>query len=308
MSKLYLSIVVPVYNGEGTINKLFKEIKKFCLSKNYLFEVIFVWDCGKDNSWSVIEKLQKENPDIVKGIHLSRNYGQHNALICGFEIIKGDFIITIDEDLQHSPADIEKLIQEQLRTDADVVYGKYETQKHNKFRNVTSNILRFLIHIGIPELYNNYSAFRLIKAPIGKACINMHNSYTFLDGYLSWVTGNFSSCIVSHHKRLAGKSSYTFQKLLYHSVNIFFTFSSLPLKFVNWMSFSFFLFTLIYSFYIFLEKLLFNSLIPGYASTIIMLGVGFGTILFSLSIIGQYIHRINLKTTKKPNYLIKKTI
>ena len=193
------SIIIPVYNGEQTLLALNQRLHNF-FEKKSTFEIIYVYDCGKDNSWEVLLKIKKDFPDTVKLIRLSRNFGQHNALICGFEYAKGDFIITMDEDLQHAPEDIEMLIAKQQEKDYDVVYGKYETRKHSGFRNLGSSLLKKIIDIGIPDIHPDYSAFRLIKSGIAKTCINMRNSYTFLDGYLSWITTHCGSCIVSHHE------------------------------------------------------------------------------------------------------------
>ena len=138
MNNPFLSIVVPVYNGATTISTLFERIHNYCTKKSFQYEVIFIWDCGKDNSWEILLELKSLFPDKIKLIKLSRNFGQHNALICGFEYAKGDYIITIDEDLQHSPEDISKLIATQKEKDYDVVYGKYESLKHSLFRNTST--------------------------------------------------------------------------------------------------------------------------------------------------------------------------
>ena len=131
------SIIIPVYNGEQTLVALNQKLHNF-FEKKSTFEIIFVYDCGKDNSWEVLLGIKKKFPETVKLIRLSRNFGQHNALICGFEYAKGDFIITMDEDLQHAPEDIQILIEKQQEKDYDVVYGKYETRKHSGFRNLGS--------------------------------------------------------------------------------------------------------------------------------------------------------------------------
>ncbi len=300
---MFLSIIIPVYNGEGTLNQLFHQIKVFCELKHYSFEVVLVWDCGPDKSLEVIISLKNKFPTLIKAIKLSRNFGQHNAIICGFEIAKGDYIITMDEDLQHLPDDIEFLIQKQKEGDFDVVYGNYEKRKHSGFRNITSLLLKRFIKIGIPELHQDYSAFRILKSSTAKSTIEMRNSYTFLDGYISWITTNTSSCIVSHHERAAGSSSYSIKKLIAHSINIFVTFSDLPIKIVTWSSIGFFLFTFGYSAWVLLQKLIYNNLVPGFASMIILLSFGIGSILLALGILGQYLHRINLKTTKRPNFV-----
>ena len=305
---MIVSIVVPVYHGEKTIRLLFREIEFFFKNKEYSYEVIFVWDFGPDQSWKEIEALTQEYPGIIKGIRLNRNFGQHNAIIAAFSLAIGDFIVTMDEDLQHNPHDIEILLKTQKENDFDVVYGNYEMRRHTRFRNTTSTLIKRLIRLGIPEIFPEYSAFRLMKSHIAKETLNMQNSYTFIDGYLSWITSSFGSCEVSHSARIAGSSSYTLRKLIKHSLNIFITFSDLPLKLVSYSSFIFLIFSIFYSLLILYRKLVLSIVIPGYSSTIILLSMGFGLVLFALGVIGEYIHRINQKTTKRPNFIINKII
>jgi len=298
------SIVIPVYNGEHTVRSLVESINNYFRSTQYTYELIFVHDCGKDNSLSVLLDLQKKE-DCVKIIQLSRNYGQHNAIICGFQYCKGDFIITMDEDLQHDPQDIKSLIQKQQETDDDVVYGVYDTLEHSMFRNMTSRLVKNLLSSAIPELHKDYSAFRLIRKSVAKETLKMKNSYTFLDGYLTWVTQSISSTKVSHNERLAGQSSYNFKTLFRHLSNIIFTFSKLPITLLSYGSGFMILFSLIYSMYLFGRKLMYDDIIPGFATAIIFVGIGFSMILFGLSIIGEYLFRVNLKTTKRPNFIVK---
>lgn len=305
-----LSIVIPVYNGEHTIEHLFRAIQDFFMDRqeDCTYEVIFVHDCGKDNSWSVIQQLKAAYPKQVKAYKLTRNYGQHNALICGFKYAEGDFIVTMDEDLQHHPSDIDTLIKEQQKSDFDLVYGKYGKLKHSFSRNLTSNIMRKSLNWAIPELHPDYTAFRLIRTDIAKQCMEMQNSYTFLDGYLSWITNHVSSALVKHQKRLAGESSYSLRKLLNHTVNIFTTFSNLPIRMLTFSSVFIFILSFIYSLILLFQKLVLGNLLPGYASLMIVLGFGIGLILLGMGIIGEYIHRINQKTTKRPNFLERKVL
>ena len=302
------SIIIPVYNGEFTVEPLFKRLYTFFLTMNTSFEVVFIYDCGKDNSWNVLEKLKYEYPNLIKLIKLSRNFGQHNALICGFEFATGDFLITMDEDLQHAPEDIIKLINKQHEGNYDVVYGKHEDLKHSFFRNTTSTILKKSIEIGISVIHPDYSAFRLIKSKIAKTTIEMRNSYTFLDGYLSWITTNTASCNVSHHKRQGGISSYTFKKLFNHMINIFVTFSDFPIKLLTNFSICMLICMIIFGGYVIARKLILNDFALGFPTLILAIGFGVGFIMLSLGIIGEYIYRINLKTTKKPNYYIDKVL
>jgi len=304
-----ISIIIPVYRGERTIELLLSKIKEvFETNNTFCYEVIFVYDCGNDNSWQVIERLVNKNNNIVKGIRLSRNFGQHNALICGFAHAKGKFIVTMDEDLQQDPNDIFNLIEKQKESDYDVVYGKFKELKHSKFRNITSNILKTLLKKSIPELHPDYSAFRLIKSNIAQELPNMKNSYSFLDGYITWITQNVSSTTVKHSKRETGQSSYTIKKLIEHSINIFITFSNIPIRLLTFTSILTFLGTITYSAVTAFRYFIGKISVPGYSSLIITIGLGIGFILFGLGIIGEYIYRINLKTTKRPNSFISKLI
>lgn len=303
-----LSFIIPVYHGEQTVQPLFDSIINACKKYDYQFEVVFVWDCGPDKSWDKILELKTKFPSEIKAIRLSRNFGQHNAIVCGFANASGDFMVTMDEDLQHNPDEVNLLVNKQKENDYDLVYGHYPDRQHSGFRNLTSGMLKKLLEIGIPDLHKNYSAYRLIKREIALDTIQMQNSYTFIDGYFSWITRNVGSVLVSHNARQGGISSYTHKKLISHSINIFITFSDLPIKLVTYLSLIFFIFTFGYAIYTLLEKLIFNNLVPGFASMIVLLGFGIGSILFGISVVGQYIHRINLKTTHRPNSKISQIL
>ena len=301
-----ISIVIPVYNGENTVNKLAEEIFLALKKTKYTYEIIFVHDCGPDKSLPILLELESKHLNFIKVVRLTRNFGQHNAIIAGFENCKGDLIVTMDEDLQHLPEDIEKLIEKQKEGDYDIVYGKYKTLEHSGFRSLTSIALKKILSWSIPDLDKEYSAFRIIKTEIAKETINMRNSYTFLDGYLSWITQNTSHTLVQHQERYGGVSSYGLKTLVEHSINILITFSNLPIRILSYTAVSTFIITLIYSLYIVLRKLMYNDLSSGYPTLIISIGIGVSLILLGLGILGEYIYRINLKTTKRPNYCVKR--
>ena len=303
-----LSIIVPVYNGEKTIEELVSQLKQALLSKVDSVEIIFIHDCGPDNSWDVISRLVSNNPNLIKAIKLSRNFGQHNAILAGINLASGELIITIDEDLQHSPFDIMLLIEKYRETNSDVIYGKYSDLKHSFFRNITSKLMKKMLQISLPELHPEYSAFRLIKSSVAKEIVKMTNSYTFLDGYLSWITQDIDFVIVSHNQRLEGESSYTLGKLIEHSINIFVTFSNFPIRFLTKSSVIIFISTFFYSLYIIFRVFVYDDMAMGFPSLIILFGFGIGSIMLGVGILGEYIYRINLKTTKRPNYFIKQTI
>lgn len=300
-----LSIVIPVYNGELTVKKLLENIIKYFKSTDFTYQVVFVNDCGNDNSLSVLKKLENEFSELVTLVKLHRNYGQHNAIISAFSYCSGDFIITMDEDLQHNPFDIEILLKKQKEKNYDVVYGTYDSLKHSGFRNLSSRIMKKVLSKCIPELHNDYSAFRLLKSKVAKETINMHNSYTFLDGYLTWITSHVSSTKVSHNERYAGESSYGIRKLIEHSLNIIFTFSNFPIRLLSYTSLLVFVLTLFYSTYVVIRKFLYDDFLAGYPALIISIGFGFSFLLLGLGIVGEYLFRISLKTTNRPNYIVR---
>ena len=301
-------MVVPTYRGQDTIRPLARQIDTFFRSAGLTYELVFVNDCGPDQSWQVMQAVQQDlGTDLVKIVRLARNFGQHNALICGFAHVRGQFIVTMDEDLQHSPADIGRLIATQVTGDFDVVYGKYETLQHSGFRNVTSKLLKRLLRASIPDLHPDYTAFRLIRTSIARHCLQMRNSYTFLDGYLTWITSNVASVVVTHGERAAGQSSYTVGKLIEHSINIFVTFSDLPVRVFSLTSVGIFFLTTCYALYVLFRKLLFNDLSAGFPTLAILLGFGVGIILLGMGILGEYIHRVNLKTTRRPIFVEAET-
>jgi glycosyltransferase involved in cell wall biosynthesis len=302
------SVIIPVFNGEHTIGTLYDEVSKLFASISATYEMIFVFDCGNENAWKKILELKNEFPSFVKGIRLSRNYGQHNATICGITHARGSFIITIDEDLQHVPSEIKKLIDRQKESGACVVYGKYKELGHSSFRNVTSRLAGYLLQKSIPNLNPDFTSFRLIKRQTALEITKMNNSYTFLDGYITWITNNVVSVTVEHNNREIGKSAYNLSKLIKHTSNIFFTFSYVPIRLVSILSLLFFCFSTTYVIYILLRKLIYNDFVHGFPTVIIFSGLGISAILFGISVLGEYMYRVNQKTTQKPNFIVQDII
>ena len=305
---IQFSVVVPVYQGEKTIEELFARLRTFFENRNNSFEVIFICDGARDNSWKKIQDLKSSYAELIVGVELSRNFGQHNATLCGIEEAQGDFIITMDEDLQHEPNELEKLIQKQANSELDIVYGKYAKPRHSLFRNFTSKVLRILLQSALPDLCAEYSSFRLIKKEIAKATLSMYHPNPFLDVYLSWVTTRFGSVLVQHYPRKSGKSAYHLGKLIRHSLYILFNFSNLPLRVFSYFSFVLFVLSTGYATYVFFRKIIYDDLISGFATIAIFLGLGFGLVFLGIGLLGEYIQNINLKNTQKPGYVVRKRL
>ena len=221
------SVIIPVYQGEKTLPILTKRIVDFFATHHFSFEIIFVADAPKDASVNVIEQLIKTSSEKILLLELDKNCGQHTATICGIEKSAGDFIFTIDEDLQHSPEDFLALITKQKKENADVVYGIYKKRNHSWFRNFTSWFSKKMFIFFIPNFFFEFTSFRLIKHEIAKKCLLHNDLYPFVDGILSMETKVIFAVEVNQQKKKSGKSGYSFQKLFFHFVKIILSFSFL---------------------------------------------------------------------------------
>lgn len=303
--KKKVSIIIPLFRA--FVENLESLLVGISQTKIRGFEIILVFDGGRQETLNSARQIAIKNKD-VKLVVLSKNFGQHNAIICGIEHATGDWIITMDEDLQHDPGEIPKLLEKQKEGNFDLVYGKYHELSHNWFRNSTSLLLKKLLKIGIPDLHPDFTAYRLIRVEVAKKMVGMNNSYTFLDGYLSWITNSVASTEITHTQSKAGASSYSIKKLIEHSINIFVTFSNLPIRILSFSAFFFILFSFSYSLYIIISSFTNANYQAGFPTFIAFLGFGFGLVLFGLGLVGEYIARINYKTTNRPNYSVKEII
>ncbi len=216
------SIVIPTYRGAQTIDFLFQQIKVEMKKMNFTFEVIFVFDNGDMNCWQKINQLKSQYPDLIRGVFLEKNYGQHCANIKGFEMANAKFIITMDEDLQHSPADFIKLINKQKETKCDVVYGALQNIQRNIFRNLSSKSFNFFLGFLISNFNSNYSAFRLIKKEIADEIYRENHSKIFIDASIAKKTNLIEIVAIAQLPDATNKTSYSFSKLLRHGFNIIF--------------------------------------------------------------------------------------
>lgn len=287
-----ISIVIPVYNGAKTIRELYRKISEE-LDGSYRYEVIFVYDCGKDKSWEVITELMKDYPEHVKGFHLDKNYGQHNAILYGIRRTEGDLIVTLDEDLQHDPKYIKPMISKQQEGNYDVVYAVFNNHAHSQLRNITSHVLRWLLKITVPGVFPDYSPYRVIKKETAKDITKLKSSYTFIDGYLSWTTDKFGTVNAKHFRRTNGSSSYSLYKLIKHAAMIEIAYSPLKKRILfTALGLNLFSMLLIIAGY----KLPANNI---YFTTGIIISLP-GLFLLLTGLIAEGIHYRGLKTNHKP--------
>ena len=297
-----LSIVIPVYRSERTLDELCARLVRALEAEDIRFEIILVEDCGGDASWSRIQNLAARE-SRVRGVQLSRNFGQHAATICGFEHSRGEWVATLDDDLEQIPEYLLALCAK-AREGFDLVYGVYPVRTHLAWRNVASTVARHAFQLAIPSLNYEYSSFRVIRGRIAREVCRFDSPFPFIDGYLSWLTHNNAHVEVPHGTRQHGTSNYTLRKLITHTVNIFVTFSDLPLRLASWMGLLAFAVGMLWFAIILGRYLLGGISVSGFAS--IMAGILFfgGIQLLVLGIFGEYLGRMNFKSSRKPLFLV----
>ncbi|HRN94347.1 MAG: glycosyltransferase family 2 protein [Chitinophagales bacterium] len=306
MSTPQYSIVVPVYRSEQTLPELCAELIKFFASKNLSFEIVLVNDASPDNTWETVTKIKAEYTAFVTAVNLAKNTGQHHALLCGFQYAKGEFVITIDDDLQFHPNEIEKLIYQQQLTNADLVYGLQMQKQHTYIRNMGSK--------AVAHIFTNFgstpgkgSSFRLIKSSVVQKIKDFNQRYIFLDELLAWFATNTQFVGVNHYKREHGKSGYTLFKLALWTLRLIFTYTTLPLRVMTYFGLLAFLICLGFVAYFIYMKVTCGAEL-GFTALITSIIMSTGLILFSLGIIGEYLSRLFQLQTKRPVFFVKEVL
>lgn len=301
-----VTVVVPVYRGADSITELFQRLRDALARSGDAFEVIFVDDRGSAANWHTIAELASTFSQ-VRGVRLSRNFGQHAATLCGISRARGEWIVTIDEDLEQPPESVPDLLSK-AREGHLVVYGINEQRSHAWWRNATSELGRSAFKFAIPSLNREYTSFRAIHCSVAKGLERFQSPFTFIDGYISWITNTYATVVVPHHSGAHATSSYNLRKLVAHMINIFVTFSDLPLRVATWLGIGASLGGALWGVAILSAKLLGIVSVSGYAS--LMAGMTFlgGIQLLILGIFGEYIARINFKTASMPLFLVEQEI
>lgn len=299
------SIIIPVYNSEQILPELVERIRAVFESAGE-FELIFVNDCSRDGSWTVVERLAQEN-SWIRGIDMMRNYGQHNALLCGIREARYDVVVTMDDDLQHPPEEIGRLL-DRLREGYDVVYGVPDTEQHGVWRDLASQVTKLALKSAMgAETARSVSAFRVFRTQMREAFAEYRGPYVSIDVLLTWATTRFSSVRVRHEPRRVGQSNYTFGKLLIHALNMMTGFSTLPLQLASIIGFSFTVLGILVLIYVVGRYLIQGGSVPGFPFLASTIAIFSGAQLFALGIIGEYLARMYFRLMNKPPYAVRTT-
>lgn len=298
-----ISVVVPVFNSEGTLPELITRLGAVLSKLTDYYEAVLVNDGSRDSSWQIISSLC-DRYDWVRGIDLMRNYGQHNALLCGIRQARFDITITIDDDLQNPPEEIPSLLST-LGSGLDVVYGTPRIQQHGLWRDAASQITRLALRSVMgAETARHASSFRAIRTQLREAFAGYHGPLVSIDVMLTWGTTHFGSVFVEHHPRTIGQSNYTFRKLVRHALTMVTGFSIWPLQLASLLGFAFTLFGMGIFTYV-VGRMIVQGSIPGFPFLASTIAIFSGTQLFALGIIGEYLARIHLRASGQPEYSIR---
>ena len=301
-----VSAVIPVYNSQGSLAVLVKRLVDILSKVTKAFEIILVEDGSSDQSWGVIQKLSEDFPQ-VRGLRLMRNYGQHNALLCGIRAAKYETIVTMDDDLQQYPEEIPALLNK-LSEGHDVVYGTPRKLPHSLWRNLLSKYIKWAMAraMGIRNV-RDINAFRAFRTEIRKAFAEYRSPDLMLDVLLAWGTTRFATVEIDYEPRRIGKSNYTLFKLFNQVMLMFTGFSTGPLRLASFIGFTFTIFGFGVFIYVVGRYFIQGTSVPGFPFLGSIIAIFSGAQLFSLGIIGEYLARMFDRSTERPVYVVSET-
>lgn len=308
MNNCTLSIVVPVYRSAPILPKLVEAIAAEMRAENLSgsFELILVNDCSPDDSWQVIRKLA-EADSFIKGITLRRNVGQHNAIMAGLHHVSGEYVVLMDDDLQHPPAAIADIVRA-LADGYDVCYTRYLNRQHAAWKQLGSRFNDWMATrlLGKPKgLY--LSSFKGLRREIADEIVQYDGPYTYLDGLILDVTRSITTVDIEHQARYEGESNYTFTRLLSLWMKMATSFSVFPLRLATYAGFALAALSLLMIFVVIVQKLMFPELPRGWASTIATILFIGGVQTLCIGMVGEYLGRTYLKLNRKRQFVIGAT-
>jgi undecaprenyl-phosphate 4-deoxy-4-formamido-L-arabinose transferase len=299
-----VSAVIPVYNSEKSLPEVVARLHRVLRAECDSFEILLVNDGSRDRSQEALERLSREFPH-VRGINLSRNYGQHNALLCGLRAAQYPVIVTLDDDLQHPPEHIPRLLRT-LEDGHDVVYGTPEREAHSGWRVAGSRFMKWVLRrvLNVPS-GGGISAFRVFRTSLRDAFHDYRSPHVMIDVLLSWGTTRFTAVSVPHQLRHSGASNYTLPRLVAHAVYLLTGFSTVPLRLASWVGFGSMIFGLLVLAWVLGNYAIRGTSQPGFPFLASIIAIFSGAQLFALGILGEYMVQIHFRLMDKPPYVIR---
>ncbi len=299
-----LSVVSPVYGCSGTVIELFLRIKNTLEPENISFELVLVDDGSPDGSWPVIEELTGRD-ERVKGIQLSRNFGQHNAISAGLDHSSGDWVVVMDCDLQDRPEEILRLYRKALEG-YDIVLGRRQERKDNFIKKMMSSAFyKALSYLTRTPQDSTIGNFGIYRSSVIDAVCNLGDQQRFFPTMVRWVGFTSTSINIEHSRREIGKTSYSFRKTLNLALDVMIAFSDRPLKLIIKVGFLMAALSLLYTVITLFRYAVGDIKVLGYTSLIVSIWFLSGVIILILGIIGLYLGKTFEKVKDRPGYIVK---
>lgn len=297
------AVVIPVFENNGILVRHAEMLKEVFNEIEKSYQLILVDDSKTNISWKFIEQVHEKHPGIITAIRLAKNYGQHNATLCGFHYADAPWIITMDDDLEILPNQIPLLIEKQKETEADVVSGSFKREKGGRFFNFLN---KMFVDSGEKFLNENStkSSFRLISRNISDRLLNFPHHFIFIDRVMIWYTQAIDHVEVEHQKSQKEVSGYQKKGLFNLLYNIMFFFTSIPIKLMTYLAFVLSILTFSFGVFRVYKRILYD--VPlGYTSILVTILFSTSVILFALGLIGEYLRRIYAVLNNQPAFHIK---
>jgi len=303
-----LSLVIPVYNGSRTIGPLVEQTARIFGST--AFEIVLVNDGSEDDSERVCVKLAEKFPQNVTFVHLSRNFGEHSAVLAGFTQARGLYIAVLDDDGQNPPEEVVRMLDELKRKNYDVVYGHYIEKKHSWFRNLGSRFNDLVATLMLHKPKHLYlSSFKVMNRFLINEIIKYRGPYPYTDGLIYRVTRNIGQIPVEHRVSLGGPSRYTLRRLVRLWLNMFLNFSIKPLRISVYVGLLASCLSILSLIAILIDKLWITPNLTVGIPTVLGSVVFFSGIqLMILGLVGEYLGRLYLDQTGTPQYVVRYTM
>lgn len=313
MNTPQFSVVVSVYKSQDSLKLLYERLTAVFRSLNgstrlttgATWELILVNDCSPDGSWQVCKELAEKDARVT-AINLTNNFGQHSAAMCGFAHARGEYVITMDDDLQHPPEEIVKLAKTIREGNFSIVYGQYNRRKYKWFKNIASIALNKLISRITGSGYIA-TTFRIMKQAVAEKLVAFKQHNVIVDVLIKDIVSkrDVGHVVVEHHEREIGTSSYSYIKLFLHALNMIFNYTIWPLRLGTILGLILSVLSFLLGLYYLLNYFITRVPVAGFTSIMVVVAFLFGVVLFVLGVIGEYIGRIFLNSNQKLQYGVK---
>ena len=301
------SVIIPVFNSEALVAETIRRTVAFFETRRWTYEIILVNDGSTDQSWPILESAALSNPHVVV-VDMLRNYGQHTAVYAGFHHAKGDYVITLDDDLQNPPEEIVHLV-EKIQEGYDVVYGQFRTKQHAGYRRLGSRLIQAVnqrIFRQPPDLVA--TNFRILDRELVQRICDYRTPFPYITGLSLMFSAKRANVLVDHHSRSVGKSNYSLVRILTLVMRILFSYSTFPLHCVSLFGFAVALLSFIAGIFVFIRALLVRSEVAGWASLVIILSFLIGMNIAISSMVGEYVIRLVKQHSQRSSYHLRRII